>query len=251
MSFNIPVGEHIIELSSIDSTNNYLSKLINETNVPNGTVILTYNQTKGRGQRGNTWNSAPNKNLSCSYLINLKKIRISDVFLISMAVANAIHKFISVHFKNGFIKWPNDILVDNKKICGVLIENNISGKLISQSVIGIGINVNQEIFDNLPHATSFKLEKDMNWNIKNLFKELNIFLSTEINALNSGYTAKIRNYYLNNLLGYNTQRRYREVNNSNAIFEGEILDIENSGVLVMKKGLEIKRYQFKEIEFIL
>lgn len=251
MSFNIPLGENLIELISIDSTNNYLSKLINETNVPNGTAILTHNQTKGRGQRGNTWDSEPNKNISCSYYISLNKLRVPDVFLISMAVSNAIHKFISSYFDNVKIKWPNDMLINNKKVCGVLIENSISGKYISQSIIGIGININQDFFEHLPHATSFLLEKDTKWELDKLFNELNDFLNYEINYLDSGHLVQIKNYYLINLLGYRSLRKYHDLTDNNKLFEGKILDVENTGILKMKRESTIKKYSFKEIGFIL
>jgi BirA family biotin operon repressor/biotin-[acetyl-CoA-carboxylase] ligase len=212
---------------------------------------LTYNQTKGKGQRGNTWDSEVNKNISCSYYITLNKLKIENVFLISMAVANAIHKFISIHFNNSKIKWPNDILINNKKVCGVLIENSVSGKHISQSIIGIGININQEKFSSLFNATSFKLERDVKWDLNIAFNELKAFLNTEINALNNGYSDTIKNYYLNNLIGYKTIKSYTELTNNKKAFEGKITNVENSGLLVMQTNKDIKKYSFKEIEFIL
>lgn len=251
MNFNIPVGEHIIQLNSIDSTNNYLSKLINETDVPNGTVILAQSQTKGRGQRGNSWVSEENKNIACSYYIKLNKLLIEDVFLLSMAIANAIHKYVNNHFENGLIKWPNDILIGNNKVCGVLIENSISGKYISQSIVGIGININQSDFPEEIKATSFKLASNTEWDLKNAFMELNILINKEINLLNSGLITGIRNYYLNNLIGYGVNRNYTDLTNNTILFTGKIVDVENNGLLIIETNTGTKKFNFKEIGFIL
>lgn len=250
MNFELPVGKNIIELDSIDSTNNYLSKLINKTDVPNGTVILAHNQTKGRGQRENVWITENNKNISCSYFVKLNKINISDVFLISMATANAIHKFISSLISGCLIKWPNDILVGKNKICGILIENNISGKNISQSIIGIGININQTNFPKEINATSFALEQKINFDKKALFNKLTEYLKKEINLLNNGFEKPIKNYYLNNLIGYNENRKYINLMN-NSTFIGNIKDVENNGLLVIEHDKNHTKFNFKEIEFVL
>jgi BirA family biotin operon repressor/biotin-[acetyl-CoA-carboxylase] ligase len=250
MSFNISIGENIIELDSTNSTNNYLSKLINETDIPNGTVILAHNQTKGRGQRGSTWLTENNKNISCSYYIQFNKLTIQNVFLISMAVANAIHKCICKHIIGCKIKWPNDILIENRKICGVLIENTIAGKSISQSIIGIGINVNQIDFPKHINATSFALELNEGLDKKTVFNELSDLLKEEINLLNNGFINPIKNYYLNNLIGYKSEKKYRDLTNNNPI-NGQILTVENNGLLVIQANSSTIKYNFKEIEFIL
>ena len=251
MNFNIPIGENIIELDSTDSTNNYLSKLIIETDIPNGTVILAHNQTKGRGQRGNTWVTEKDKNISCSYYIKSNKLAISDIFLISMATANAIHKFIGKYIADCKIKWPNDILINNKKICGVLIENNIAGKYISQSIVGIGINVNQVEFPPNINATSFLLELTNDFDKKELLNELSVLLKEEINLLNNGFISPIKNYYLSNLIGYKSIREYRDLTRNNTVINGEILTVKNNGLLVLKTNNTQTNYNLKEIEFIL
>lgn len=250
MNFNIPIGENIIELDSVDSTNNYLSKLINETDVPNGTVILAHNQTKGKGQRGNTWLTEKGKNIACSYLIKPQKLEIQNVFLISMAVANAIHKCLVNYTENIEIKWPNDILINNKKICGILIENNIAGKYISQSIVGIGININQEIFPQEINATSLVLEENKNYDVKDVLNELNKHLTNEINLLNNGFYLPIKNYYLNNLIGYKKKRKFIDLT-SNTTFIGEIKEVENNGLLIVENDKNHNKFSFKEIQFVL
>lgn len=136
----------LIKLQSIDSTNSYLADRAGD--LPHATVVSTYNQTAGRGQRGNTWESEPNKNLSFSVLLRPQNIIARQQFHISEAVSIAIVKTLRRYITNAevAIKWPNDIYVDDFKICGILIENTLSGINITQSIAGIGININQREF---------------------------------------------------------------------------------------------------------
>jgi len=170
---------HIIELDSIDSTNNYLSKLNNTTKLSNGTVILAYNQTNGRGQRGNTWSTIPHQNLTFSLFYTPDDLKIDHVFLISMATANAIHQYLASKQLQSTIKWPNDILVDKKKIAGILIENTIQQTNIHSSIIGIGLNINQTEFEEGIKATSLLIEKEESSIIRIELLQLLEFLKEE------------------------------------------------------------------------
>ena len=141
------MGCRQIRLDSVNSTNNYTATLING-NAAEGTVVITHEQTAGRGQRGNLWISEPGKNLTCTYLLRHKFLRISDKFIlnkaIALAAAKAIQQFIpsnDVH-----IKWPNDIFLQNKKVAGILVETSMQGGHIVSCLAGIGINVNQQQF---------------------------------------------------------------------------------------------------------
>lgn len=139
-------SKNIIKLDSIGSTNSYLAS--RAIDLPHATVVSTYNQTAGRGQRGNTWESQPNKNLSFSILLRPQNIIARQQFYISEAVSLAIVNTLRRYIKTDkvAIKWPNDIYVNDLKICGILIENTLSGYNIAQSIIGIGLNVNQREF---------------------------------------------------------------------------------------------------------
>ena len=119
------IGKKLIVLDSVDSTNNYLSKFVNETIVLNGTVILAHNQTKGRGQRGNVWESEDGKNLTFSMYLKTDFLALDQNFILSITICNSIHELISNYTKKALIKWPNDLFVEGKKICGILIENSI------------------------------------------------------------------------------------------------------------------------------
>jgi BirA family biotin operon repressor/biotin-[acetyl-CoA-carboxylase] ligase len=141
------MGCNQIRLDSVDSTNNYTATLISG-NVPEGTVVITSEQTAGRGQRGNLWISEVGKNLTCTYLLRPKFLRISDQFILNKAIALAAAKAIQ-QFVPSFdvrIKWPNDIFLQNKKVAGILVETSMQGGHIVSCLAGIGINVNQQQF---------------------------------------------------------------------------------------------------------
>ncbi len=147
----------IIKLSATDSTNNYLKQLLPETVLEDFSVVLTHHQTHGRGQRGSEWISDKGKNLTFSILKHKPPFPTNRQFLLSILVSLSIIKTLE-HYNvpNLAIKWPNDILSDHHKIAGILIENLIKSQQIESSVIGIGLNVNQEIFNGLPKVSSLK-----------------------------------------------------------------------------------------------
>lgn len=136
-------SKNIIKLDSTGSTNSYLAG--RAIDLPHATVVSTYNQTAGRGQRGNSWESEPDKNLSFSVLLRPKNIIARQQFYLSEAVSIAIVNTLKRHIPNQkvAIKWPNDIYVNDMKICGILIENTLSGYNITQSIVGVGLNINQ------------------------------------------------------------------------------------------------------------
>ena len=146
---------NIIKLDAIDSTNNYLKKIILNEGINDYTVVTAKFQTQGKGQLGTEWESEHSKNLICSVYKKNINIKVQDQFVISALVSLALIKTLrKVNLSNMHIKWPNDIMSDNKKICGILIENIVKQNYIKDTVIGIGLNVNQTIFYNLPNASS-------------------------------------------------------------------------------------------------
>ena len=136
---------HYIKVSQTASTNTYLSRLA--ATLPGGTVIYTPSQTAGRGQKGNSWESEDGKNLTFSLLLKLPPVKARDQFYLSEAAALAVVEALTAEAGDGFtVKWPNDVYWQDKKICGMLIENSLNGTDIATCIIGIGINVNQQIF---------------------------------------------------------------------------------------------------------
>ena len=153
----------IIKLDAIDSTNHFLKALSAQESCENFTVVSTESQTEGKGQRGSGWTSEAGKNLAFSVLYNQKIEEISSLFTLNIIVAlSVVEGLKTVSNLNFAIKWPNDILAENKKIAGILIENTFKNQNEVQSIIGIGLNVNQSQFENLPQASSlFLLENQL------------------------------------------------------------------------------------------
>ena len=147
----------IIKLNATDSTNNYLKQLLLETALEDFCVVSANYQTKGKGQMGAKWVSEKGKNLTFSVLKSNPSLDLPRQFLLSILVSLSIVKTLEgYNVPNLAIKWPNDILSDHHKIAGILIENLIRRNKIDFSVIGIGLNVNQELFKGLTKVSSLK-----------------------------------------------------------------------------------------------
>jgi len=146
----------IIWLASIDSTNEEAKRRISD--IDNLSVVSALEQTSGRGQRGNAWDSTPGENLLFSIVLKSPSIKAEEHFALNEITALSVIDFLSTYGVKAKIKWPNDIYVGEKKICGILIENSFLGRDISSSIIGIGLNINQRNFNvRLPNPTSLLL----------------------------------------------------------------------------------------------
>ncbi len=163
----------IIKLDAIPSTNDYLKNKHKTRDISDGDLVWAINQTSGRGQRENQWLSSSRDSLTFSVFKQFKDIKILNPFVISILVSLGIHYALKgLQIPNLNIKWPNDILSCNKKVGGILIENFFNkGELIS-SVIGVGLNLNQLSFNNLPNATSLRLVSGNFWHQKELLNIL-------------------------------------------------------------------------------
>src|SRR5690554_2262357 len=134
----------IVRLDEVESTNLYLRQLVREEHPEEGSVVIADYQTGGRGQMGNSWLSAKGENLLFSLLIYPRGVKANEQFIISRIASLAVKNTLDQFTDDIRIKWPNDIYWKDKKIAGILIENDISGRVITNSIIGIGININQD-----------------------------------------------------------------------------------------------------------
>ena len=147
----------IIKLNATNSTNTYLKNLLKEKQVKDLSCIWALSQTQGRGQQGAKWISEPGKNLTFSVLKKFKNLSSEYHFLLNMEVSLAIFRTLKkLYIPDLAVKWANDILSSKKKICGILIENTLHKEQISSSIIGIGLNVNQVFFNDLPNVSSLQ-----------------------------------------------------------------------------------------------
>lgn len=170
---------NLISIPSVDSTNNYLQQLLDKGLVSEGTVVLAFEQTKGRGQRGNVWESRPGLGLYASILLQPLNWPVEKQFILNKAIACGVAWYLESRLDADVrIKWPNDILVSGRKIAGILIENSIRGSQLSAVIAGIGINLNHAGFegDFDTAATSLKLERaghfDPETEVIDLFREV-------------------------------------------------------------------------------
>ena len=147
----------IIKLNATNSTNTYLKNLLKEKQVKDLSCIWALSQTQGRGQQGAKWISEPGKNLTFSVLKKFENLSSEYHFLLNMEVSLAIFRALKkLYIPDLAVKWANDILSSKKKICGILIENTLHKEQISSSIIGIGVNVNQVFFNDLPNVYSLQ-----------------------------------------------------------------------------------------------
>jgi BirA family biotin operon repressor/biotin-[acetyl-CoA-carboxylase] ligase len=139
-------GHKSERLASVDSTNNYAAKLVHLSEWPDGSVIVAEAQTAGRGRRSKYWESEPGKNLLCSYIFYPHFLSAGKSFMLNMVASLAVRDLLLEFEIDSRIKWPNDVLTQHGKIAGILIESHVRGQFLTAAVIGIGLNVNQQIF---------------------------------------------------------------------------------------------------------
>jgi BirA family biotin operon repressor/biotin-[acetyl-CoA-carboxylase] ligase len=241
------IGKQVIKFESLGSTNDHLKDLSKHNNVDQGIVVYAKEQTNGRGQHTSKWISEKGKNLTFSFLLLPSFIIAEDQFIISQFVSLAIIDFLKKYTDHCKIKWPNDIYINNQKAGGILIENTITEGLVSKSIIGIGINLNQEKFPPvLPDATSLKINSNGDYDLDQCMLELIGHLNEKYKEISS--TVKLKEEYLQALHLLNEQSTFIK---NKEIFKATIIDVDKFGYLVLKKenGNKIKA-GFKEITFI-
>ncbi|PWG06428.1 biotin--[acetyl-CoA-carboxylase] ligase [Polaribacter aquimarinus] len=241
----------IIKLNAIDSTNSFLKDLAQNSTLENYTVAITEDQTKGRGQQESKWVTAPLKNLTFSIFVKFNKLRINQKRYLNFAISLAIYDaLLEKKIDKISIKWPNDIMAANKKICGILIENTFIGDRIKNSITGIGLNVNQEIFpEYLKNVTSLKLEKGFDFNLNNLLNDILIKIQEKIKLLENNEFDLLENSYLNVLYKKNIPTMFK--NCQNEIFIGIIYGISTDGKLqIQLEDDSIKEFGIKEVSFL-
>jgi len=241
---------YIIKLNAIDSTNSYLKDIVSVTLPKDYTVVVAEKQTKGRGQMGAEWQAESGKSLTVSVFKSLESFDVKEQFYISMAVSLAIFKALSV-FKipQLRIKWPNDILSADTKICGILIENVIKNNNLQGSIIGFGLNVNQKYFDNLPQASSMSLLTGVIYNKDEVLSEILKQMKFYFNILESNNHSKIKEEYESFLFRKDKPSTFRSSNNNS--FSGIIQGVTKSGQLqVWTEDEIIRTFDLKDVKLL-
>ncbi len=168
-----PIGEPFIELSEVDSSNNYAMRQVQARMAEHGTTWFAWHQKTGKGQHGKAWNAEPGQNITLSTIAEPASISIENQFILSVMVALACSDFFAMHAGETKIKWPNDIYWRDRKAGGILIENIVQGRSWKFSVIGIGININQTLFPgDILNPVSLKQITGKTYHVIDLAKEL-------------------------------------------------------------------------------
>jgi len=244
------IGLRILSFPELPSTNQYLKEVSEKEKPQEGALVITLNQTQGRGFGQNQWHSQANKNLTFSFILYPKHIKATDQMMLNYFVSLAIVDFLDSLQIKASIKWPNDIYVYDKKISGILIENTIAGEFLHSSIIGIGLNIQEQTFpESLPNPISvFDIKHknfDLNYCLTQLLENLNQrYFQTQFDKekLKSSYTEKM----------YKILVESEFIREDKTQFEGVILGVDADGKLIVRnKNQEIELFGFKEIEYLI
>ncbi|MCP4975609.1 MAG: biotin--[acetyl-CoA-carboxylase] ligase [Maribacter sp.] len=240
----------IIKLNATDSTNLYLKELMSSRLLEDYTIVVTDEQKMGRGQMGTKWESKPFKNLTFSILKNLKFRKVTNPFELNICVSLAIYSFLNkLNIPDLTIKWPNDILSGNYKICGILIENMLVGNRLIASVIGIGLNINQVEFNNLPNVSSLKLLMGKTFNLDQLLLEFQSVLKQTFLEWEDKGTAEMQKKYENVLFRKDKPSTFKDIDGN--MFMGFIRGVSNEGRLVVTLEDNVhKEFDMKAIQLL-
>ncbi|WP_461147354.1 biotin--[acetyl-CoA-carboxylase] ligase [Spirosoma pulveris] len=242
------IGQIIQYLPSCQSTNDEASVLIAQTDPNEGLVVITDNQTAGRGQRGNQWEAKPGENLTFSLLLKPGFLMATEQFLLNMAISLGIYDTLQPLVGPSLrIKWPNDIYVGNQKLGGILIENTLHGYSIAWSVVGIGLNVNQTEFG---YSTATALQAlaplPNAYDLPGLLSRLCETLEQRYLQLRSGQRDVLKINYLQILYRFQEEHSFTS---EGQVFRGTIIGIDPNGRLAINANGQIRYFGFKEISF--
>lgn len=243
------IGSKVFFFENLTSTNTYLSDMMLNNDLPEGTIVRTNYQTAGRGQKGNKWDSQDGMNLLISILLYPTMINPVDQFLISMALSLGICDFLKTYTHDYSIKWPNDIYISNDKIAGILIENSIMGDKITSTIAGIGLNINQRTFQSsVPNPVSLNMITGRDFDLLVCFNKLISELDKRYKQLLSENYSQTKEDYISKLYLKDKWHSYRD---KNGVFRGCIRSVSDHGNLQIEnsKG-RIVDYGFKDISFM-
>tara|TARA_Y100000768_G_scaffold361983_1_gene320445 strand:+ start:4435 stop:5187 length:753 start_codon:yes stop_codon:yes gene_type:complete len=239
--FNDKISIYVTECLS---TNDFLTNLLKRNKIREGDSVITDYQHKGRGQRNNNWSSERGSNILFSFLLSPDLI-VNNQFYLHVIISNAIINSLKKINLEGKVKWPNDIYVKNKKIAGILIESFISGKKVQNSIIGMGINLNQKIFKGL-NATSVFIEKKKVTKKNAFIKILKKSLETEYFNFSINMDIRIKKYK-KLLYGLNEIKKFKS---SSEIFYAKIIDVSQNGDIILNINDKQKSFSHGSISLL-
>ena len=240
----------LIHLTETESTNSYLTALCNKQNAEEFTCVYADFQISGRGQRGNSWESEAGKNLLFSFVVFPTFLEIRHQFLLSEVTALALYDTLSAYTADISIKWPNDIYWKDRKLCGTLIENDITGAHINRSISGTGINLNQMFFtSDAPNPVSLQQITGKSYDREIILRQCMKQIISYYKLLHAGKAEEISAEYKEKLYRRNGFFPYKDTQGT---FYARIDNVEPTGKLILTDEEQRRReYLFKEVKFII
>ncbi len=244
------IGKVIDFVPSCHSTNTFALEKVKKNDIIDGLIVITDNQESGQGQRGNSWEAQPGKNLTFSLVLKSAFLPIHHRFFLNIITSLAVYQVLDKYgFHNQVVKWPNDILVNKKKVCGILIHNTIHNQNLDWSVIGVGLNVNQVDFE-VEEAVSMAAEMNRNYSLEEVFTGFVQAFEGLYLMLKGGKLAALKERYYEVLYRLNEPALFKN-NKQSEIFKGTILGIEPDGMLkvALPNGTN-EVFDVKEISYL-
>jgi len=240
----------IVKLHTIDSTNDYLKRESKLGNISKDTLAWAKYQSQGRGQMGTSWQSEKESNLTFSIYRKSRRLSVGNQCYITMAASLAVYDALDkLMLKKISVKWPNDIMSDRKKIAGILIESVIKSNTLDAVIIGIGLNVNQTNFENLPKATSIKEQLGIHFHLEEILQLLISQFHTYARSITSGDFASIKAAYEDRLYRKDKPSTFQRSNGEQ--FVGIIRGVNTSGQLILEEEDQIlNTYNLKELSLL-
>jgi len=241
--------QDLIKLDKVGSTNDYAVKLLSKKDVKDGTIIWAIEQTKGKGEGGNIWESEPGKNLTLTIIFRPSFLLPEHQFYLLQIISLGVHDYLKMYVGEVYIKWPNDLYVGKNKIAGILIENSIIGRNINYSIAGIGININQEKFSsNLENPISLKEISGIQYQLEESLNLLNQHIHINYQLLKEGKFEMINTKYQSVLYKLETLSTFHT---NEEKLTGKITGITKTGELLIELDSgKIRSFGFKELKYI-
>ncbi|MHA6246739.1 biotin--[acetyl-CoA-carboxylase] ligase [Pontibacter sp. CAU 1760] len=242
------IGQQLYFLQVCESTNTEAQQLVIKNEATEGCAVVTAHQTKGRGQRGNTWEAEPGKSITLSVVLSPTFLTAREQFSLNMAVSLAVLDLLHAQgLTEAQVKWPNDLFFQNKKLGGILIENTICGHTLQHSIVGIGLNVNQQHFG-YTTATSVQQVLGHEQEVEKLTVRLLELLEKRYLQLRNRQQDKIRHEYLQALYRYQEVHLYEVAGQYVA---GQMVGVDQAGRLALQVDKELRYFNFQEIKYVI
>ncbi len=249
MNLSVPdtqrVGQQFFHYANCESTNHTAQQLLQRKQAQDGAIVHADFQTAGRGQQRNRWESAPAQNLTFSMIL-FPQLAIEEQYFLTIATSLSVYDTLTQWVNLPVtIKWPNDILCESSKICGILIQNNLKGRKIHSTVVGIGLNVNQDQFFS-PQATSLALVTGRYWNRSAVLSQLTHNLDRRFQQLRAGQRTTLKTEYLEHMFWKDEQHLFTD---EDGTFYGTIVGVDAAGRLAVRVEEAIRYYATKQLVY--